>query len=351
MEDLSRSTRIDVQVKLKRMVELMQRSQGATVREICDELNCNPKTFYRHLDKLLQLDIPYEIKPDPEGATNSVRYYISEKTKFCSDVALSSTEKALFKLMLQSSSPLFAQNSANPEIIQKFYNKLNDGISHELRESEYIYKTDTFSLKRKWDINDNVKSLSTALDLKQTITFKTIRKSNLKNEDEFINTEDKSFFLPYTLLNKDGIFYALGKVVPFGVLDYKNTLPVKIRCIKLSDISDIKFYKQYTYSISKNYNFSNWYDYYFSLDIPMEHYYILADDIAADKIMNACEYYPVEQSEKDNQTQFIFHTNKRTEFKTYLRTLGSGVQVIKPLDFVTELKEEFKSIISKYEEK
>lgn len=344
----SRNIRIDVQVKLKKMMDMMQRPQGASVKEICSEIDCSSKSFYRHLDKLLQMDVPYETKPDPNGATNSVRYFLYKPPMKGSKVFLSSAEKALIRMMIQSTDPLFTKFNDHRESSDTLLEKLNDGIIHDTKTSEYKFISDEFTLDQKWEYDENFFSLANALDLKQSISFKTAGKGFTPYEEEFMEIDDQLLFQVYTILNKNGIFYAFGKVEQIAQLPENKKIPAEIRCIKIHNIKDVKFHRQYIYSIPEDFDFEKWYRIYFPESDEMQNYHIEVDKETLHTIMHASQYYPEVLYDWGGKTHLVYRTSKKKEFMKYLRTLGSGAKVVSPESFVREVQEDLRKTLALY---
>ncbi len=363
-----RSTRIDVQVKLNRMIELMQRPQGASVKEICAELECSAKSFYRHLDKLMMLNVPYITRPDPDGETNSVRYYIIKPAIKGSSVFLSASEKALLRMVLQNSQENLATQKENRKLAESLLEKLNDGIIHDTRESGIKLIPGSFVPKTKWDYDENFILISEALDLKQSISFKTIHNPDygkrkyfpqnpLENtsfkqfsyEFKFSALEDESVFQVYSIINKEGQFWALGKVVPLRTLKNHEGLPAEIRRIKIQELKDIKIHKQYPYSIPQDYDFDYWYKFYWGSSKNNSIIHLAMDKGYFYTLWHERGFEPKAVYIYGGKIHLIFETQDYAGIGRYVLGLGSGVQVISPKSFADEIKSKAAKIIAVYD--
>ena len=71
--------RIDAETFLFDIIDLMLRPQGASVQEVCTQLDCQRTTFYRYHKKMTAYGIPVQAREDYDGNTNSKRWYINEE--------------------------------------------------------------------------------------------------------------------------------------------------------------------------------------------------------------------------------------------------------------------------------
>lgn len=347
----TRNTRIDVQTKINRIIELMQRPQGASVKEICAELECAEKTFYRHLEKLAVQNVPYITRPDPDGKTNSVRYYIIKSAIKGSNVFLSASEKALLRLIIQNSKSQIESEKENKKLAESILEKMNDGIIHDTKESEIKLIQNSFSAENKWAYDETFILLSEALELKQSISFKT--KSGgihcIKHEKVFKDLEEKSVFQIYTIINEQGQFFALGKVVPTEPLNENEKPPVDFHIKRLISMTDIKIHKQRPYSIPQDYDFEYWYDYYHAGKKNKKIVHLSYDHHGAWNFWHGSGFEPKAIYNYGNQTHVFIETHKLNELKKYVLGMGSNVKVISPENFVEEIKIAAKKIADCYE--
>lgn len=366
MEMKTRNTRIDVQTKINRIIELMQRPQGASVKEICAELECAEKTFYRHLEKLAVQNVPYITRPDPDGKTNSVRYYIIKSAIKGSNVFLSASEKALLRMVLQNSKPQIEAQKENKKLAETLLEKINDGVIHDTRESEIKLISDSFLPENKWDYDENFILLSEALELKQGVTFKTIHNPDygerenipenpLENKSlkqlgyelKFSELEDVTIFQTYSIINKDGDFWALGKVIPKTPSDALK-LPVEIRRVKIQELKDIKLYKNYSYAIPSDYDFDYWYKFYWGIrDKKIIH--LAMDKSCAYFLWNETAFEPKASYIYGGKIHVMIETNDFYGIERYVLGLGPDVQVVSPKSFADIIKSSAEKIIKNYE--
>lgn len=347
----TRSTRIDVQTKINRIIELMQRPQGASVKEICAELECSEKTFYRHLEKLAVQNVPYITRPDPDGKTNSVRYYIINSAIKGSNVFLSASEKALLRLIIQNSKSQIESEKENKKLAESILEKLNDGVIHDTKESEIKLIQNSFSAENKWAYDETFILLSEALELKQSISFKTKAWGvhAIKHEKIFRDIEKKIVFQIYTLINEQGQFWAMGKVVPVEPLEESEKPPVDIWLIRLISIEDIKIHKQYPYSIPQDYDYEYWYEYYHAGVKNKRIVHLSFDHHGAWNFWHGSGFEPKAIYKYGSRLHVFIETYKLNELKKYVLGLGSRVKVISPEDFKNEITEETEKIKNCYE--
>ena len=350
MKMKTRSTRIDVQTKINRIIELMQRPQGASVKEICAELECAEKTFYRHLEKLAVQNVPYITRPDPDGKTNSVRYYIIKSAIKGSNVFLSASEKALLRLIIQNSKSQIESEKENKKLAESILEKLNDGVIHDTKESEIKLIQNSFSAENKWAYDETFTLLSEALELKQSISFKTKTWGihAIKHEKIFRDIEKKIVFQIYTLINDQGHFWAMGKVVPVEPLEESEKPPVDIWLIRLISIKDIKIHKQYPYSIPQDYDYEYWYRYYHGGMKNKRIVHLSLDHQAAWTFWHESGFEPKAIYKYGSRLHVFIETYKLNELKRYVLGLGSRVKVISPEDFKNEITEETEKIKNCY---
>lgn len=358
----TRSTRIDVQTKINRIIELMQRPQGASVKEICAELECAEKTFYRHLEKLAVQNVPYITRPDPDGKTNSVRYYIIKSAIKGSNVFLSASEKALLRIVLQNSKDNLSVSNDNKKLADSLIAKLNDGIIHDTKESEIKLMTDFFSSENVWDYDENFIRISEALELKQSITFKSIHnpeygkgKYVLQNplekkliyEFKFSAIENDSIFQVYSIVNKDGQFWALGKVVPLRLLEDNEKLPVEIRRVKIQGLKDIRILKQYPYLIPEDYDFDYWYKFYWGSKKTFV-IHLAMNKNCFYRLRHESGFEPKAVYIYGGQIHLIIEAQDFLSIERYVLGLGPRVQIISPKSFADKIKTKSKEIIELY---
>lgn len=122
MEKQKKRLRIDVIKKIERLTELMSRTEGASVKEICTATNFSSRTFYRHLLKLEKLGFIIESKQDENLPTNSKRYYIKNaKQRKTLAVKLTASENYILEDLLNS-------EKQRTETEQSLYEKLSKAV-------------------------------------------------------------------------------------------------------------------------------------------------------------------------------------------------------------------------------
>ena len=164
---IKESNRSDVQIKTSKMIELMSRPQGASSKEVCNELECTKRTFYRLLDRIQGMNIPYFDKSDYDGATNSKRWFITENPISGTNLFLSSSEKIFLRYILEQNKAI----TKNKEISESILNKINKGILHDVKSSNYQIRSNEYSELPSFDYDKPLKLFTEALENKTPITF------------------------------------------------------------------------------------------------------------------------------------------------------------------------------------
>ncbi|NLC93711.1 MAG: hypothetical protein GX677_09695 [Treponema sp.] len=152
------ANRTDVQIKISKLIELMCRQNGASSKEICSELNCTQRTFYRSLQQLEDMQIPFYDKPDYTGATNSKRWFITERPIAGTQIFLSAEERFFLRIILEQNKNL----STNKSVSESILSKLNMGIFHDIDKRNYKLSAEELSLKTSLGKNTNINLFASA---------------------------------------------------------------------------------------------------------------------------------------------------------------------------------------------
>jgi predicted DNA-binding transcriptional regulator YafY len=92
--------RKDAEANLFAIIEMMQRPNGASIKEICKELDCNRKTFDVQKRRLEEYDIPFYDKDDYNGNTNSKRWYIAPEWSNSKPLFLDHQYRIMLRMLL-----------------------------------------------------------------------------------------------------------------------------------------------------------------------------------------------------------------------------------------------------------
>ncbi|MCQ2242260.1 hypothetical protein [Treponema sp.] len=273
----------------------------------------------------------------------------------------------MLRMVLQNSKTKLSAQKENKELAESLLKKLNDGVIHDTRESEIKLITDSFSSENVWDYDENFIRISEALELKQSITFKSIhnpeygkRKYVLENplentpfkllgyEFKFSAIENDSIFQVYSIINKEGQFWALGKVVPLRFLEDNEKLPAEIRRVKIQELKDIKILKQYPYLIPEDYDFDYWYKFYWGSNKNSFVIHLSMNKSCLYTLWHESGFEPKAVYIYGGQIHLIIETQDFLSIERYVLGLGPSVQVISPKFFADEIKSKSKEIIELY---
>lgn len=259
---IKESNRSDVQIKTSKMIELMSRPQGASSKEVCNELECTKRTFYRLLDRIQGMNIPYFDKSDYDGATNSKRWFITENPISGTNLFLSSSEKIFLRYILEQNKAI----TKNKEISESILNKINKGILHDVKSSNYQIRSNEYSELPSFDYDKPLKLFTEALENKTPITFTSADFISPFTLEEGVveistkQTQEKNFqFEPYSILLRNNSYTK--KLCCIGCVR-GNSITPSIKCIEISSANNVQKLKG-TFTIPKDYSLKKWEDYFF----------------------------------------------------------------------------------------
>src|SRR5574344_2463611 len=272
---MKESNRTDVQIKISRMIELMSRLHGASSKEICTELNCNQRTFYRNLARLQENKIPVREGQDYDGATNSKRWYIDKEPIKGTQIFLSAEERFFLRMMLERNKTITKKKDTAASILEK----LNNGILHDVDERNYKLGEGALSTERAVD-DTNMTVFSEAVEDRNSIYFSNAvflfpsEKEIGMVVEKTVKLEKISFvFEPFTIVNQSNSLYCIG--------NFKTEKESTIKCIKISSAKDVKL-KQFSFCIHKDYDVDKWNNYFFpklKTKVHLSMYYFTLQDL------------------------------------------------------------------------
>ncbi len=192
--------RIDAETSLFDIIDLMRRSQGASVQEICTTLGCQRTTFYRYQDKLNAFGIPYYNKDDYNGNTSSKRWYIDEEEyKRTLPVRLDHVERMMLRTIL-GRTRMFDGTRLKPRM-DGLRSKLNSTLLHDrtkrIATTVYSFKG-SVSYEGKEEIIDTLCSCIESR-IRATVTYQAAKAKEPKAYD----------IDPYTLVDHGNALYVI----------------------------------------------------------------------------------------------------------------------------------------------
>lgn len=328
---MKESNRTDVQIKISRMIELMSRANGASSKEICTELNCNQRTFYRNLARLQEKDIPVREEYDYAGATNSKRWFIDKEPIQGTQIFLSAEERFFLRMMLERNKTITKKKDTVASILEK----LNNGIFHDVDDRNYKLGEGTLSTERAID-DTNMTVFSEAVEDRKSISFSTAAflfpsdKEAGMVVEETIKLKGSNFvFEPYTIINQSNYLYCIG--------DFKTEKESIIQCIKISSAKDVKL-KQFSFCIPKDYDVDKWNNYFFptlktKVHLSMD-YFTLQDLKNQEWFLNKKCYNILDQY------HLYFETTEIHKLIKLILSYGSGIDVIYPEELNQRVRRE-----------
>lgn len=199
--------RVDAESSLYEIIDLMRRTQGTSVQEVCTTLGCQRNTFYRYLKRLEAFKIPIQQKDDYHGNTNSQRWYIDEKdAPRALPLKLDPVERMLLRTLL-ARTKLFDKTRLKARM-DALKNKLTVTLLHDrvkpVTTTFYSFKG-SISYEGKEEI---IERLFTLIDSRRagTLTYQAALQSEAKTYD----------IEPLTLVDHNNALYVIVTVPKHG---------------------------------------------------------------------------------------------------------------------------------------
>lgn len=339
------SNRTDVQIKTLRMVELMSRPRGASSKEVCSELNCTSRTFYRNLERLQNMGVPYYDKDDYDGATNSKRWFVPENAVVNTQFFLTAEERLFLRMILEQNRNI----SKNKDLTNSLLSKMNKGIFHDIDDRNYDLKIKDYAEYPSFYYDDNEPLFIDALENHKALTF--------TSADFFIPSEkekgmvviqklkvlQKNFvFEPYTIVFQNDTINnrlcCIGCVKGDGV-------DTSIECIDISSIKDLKILKS-TFTIPDEYDAKGWKKVFFP--ILKEKIHLVMDYSTLLTFMGQSWFCNQEYIKVLGQYHLFFEADP-IRVKKLILSYGRHIHVVEPKELADSVKREYQGAMRYYE--
>ena len=328
------SQRIDVILQTQRIIEMFSRAQGASVKEVCRELEINERTFYRRIDDLTKMDIPITNKGDPDAATNGKRWYIVEGYKNEVRLFLTPAEKMLLRQLVYKATP------AN-EIEKSLSDKINKAVLHDTNDVNFAVSENDMEQQEVVSDEEDFENLTKAIELKRRITFGGVSSDDvigLSKRVHFWFLDAK--FEPYTFVKKGKEYLVIGN----AVTDEGNF----IVGVKLNDFGAVKILMDEPFVVPEDYDVQAFMDKWF-YDKRSTHIKLAVDNDVAEKISFE-KWFDNKSVELFFDCQVIeFDTRMLDDAKKLILSFGSKVKVLEPRSLVKNIAREVAATSSLYE--
>lgn len=334
--------RVDVIIQLQKMIDMMSRAQGASVKEICRELEVNERTFYRRKDDLEKMDVPLISKGDPDAATSGKRWYIKTRNTQISSIFLTPAEKMLLRKMLSS-------RTNSTEMEQNLVEKINKFLLHDVNDKNFLFKEGSTDQTEIINDSDNFTLTSNSIELKTPIM---VRASFEKEDvfgctDEFDITEQHLwiYFEPYTFSQNQDKLYVVGRCKMKETDDDKDS---RILALYFNKIIEIKQLNTEHFTLPEGYE-------------PSKIINELFTSKGTTRITIVCSHEQAEEFFYQNwftrpdigyffdRQQLSFETDDIETTKKWLLSLGKDVKIISPKSLQDELYQNLSLAKMQYE--
>ena len=319
-----KSQRIDVIVQTNRIIEMFSRAQGASVKEVCRELEINERTFYRRIDDLEKMDIPLFTKADPDAATSGKRWYVQDGYQNEVRLFLTPAEKMLLRQLVYKAFP-------GNQIEKSLSEKINEAVLHDANSVNFAITENQLEQKEVIKDEDSFKKISKAIELKKRINF-----GGINSSDAFGIPKDVKFFFkdcsfePYSFISHGFRSYLFGKVISKAG---EFITGVHVNSMGIITILDEKFSVPDDYSVDEL--IKKWLCSSKVTHIKLSVDHKLADMITYQKWFDhiCVEWY-------FDRRIIEFDTNQLEDAVQLFLSLGSAVKVLEPRSLVKRMKRE-----------
>ncbi|MCQ2241255.1 helix-turn-helix transcriptional regulator [Treponema sp.] len=333
--------KVDVVLQVQRILELFSRPGGATVKEVCRELEIDQRTFYRRKDDLEKMDVPLECRSDPDSATNGKRWYVRKDGNDYTHeikVYLTPAEKMYFRTLVQ-------KNSFNNEIEKSLFDKLNKAVFHDANPNEsklFVEDNEIKSNESLYRRTDPFTDIVDAMENNYAVTLSVWNpKYNIKGLPEDFSDDDfkDKYVEPYALASRHGKTYLLGNAAVNGKFH--------VLCMPMPEINHVKIQNRQTFLIPKDFSISQFMDRWFPKKENVE-IKIRIDNDEAHRI-SQCEWYDNQHAVIYFDNQVVsFATNQVERVKQTILSLGSKAEILEPEWLRTEVESELKKAQNLY---
>lgn len=330
------SQRIDVIVQTQRIIEMFSRAQGASVKEVCNELQINERTFYRRLDDLEKMDIPITNKLDPNANTSGKRWYLVDGYKNEVKLFLTPAEKMLLRQMVFKAVPGNAIEKSLSE-------KINQAILHDANSVNFASVEDDMEKQEVVASEDNYSKIAKAIELKKRISFggsTEYTKGLPKIKDLYFQD---CRFEPYTFVTRSYKNYVIGKLISKEHGDF-------IVGVYFNDIGSVTVYEKETFIVPEDYNADDYIKKWFYDKKPTHIKLSIRHEVA--DMISYCKWF-------DNIRVYMYYDYQEVQFDTQqldeavnlILSLKSDVKVLEPRSLQKRIKRELNKTCARYENK
>ncbi len=315
--------RSDAESNLFAIIDLMQSPKGASVKEICQVLGCNPKTFYVQKAKLEKYGVPFYDKDDYDGNTNSKRWYIDPVWSNPTPLVLEPRYRLMLRMLL-GRSRLF-ESAETRKMLKVIKRKVESSL---LGDKKNRIKTTYCNFKGSKSYEGKEEVVNTLLDCIETSHVATVTYLAAKA------TEPKTYAIePYTLVEHGNSLYVI-VAVPKHDRDIRILAVERVVEIQRSPTERFSIPDSFDPAIYLNPSFG----------IVIEDLIRVVVRFAASASLYARERtWGQEQSiefHTDGSLTLSFTAAGKDEIKRWILSFGAAAQVLFPTELVESVKKE-----------
>jgi len=317
--------RSDAEANMFAIIDLMQRPGGASVKEICGVLNCDPRTFYVQKKRLEKFGIPFFDKDDYNGNTNSKRWYIEPEWSNSQPLVLEPQYRVILRMLL-GRTRLFETTET-----KKMINVLKRRIeSSWLGDKKTRIKTTYANFKGAKSYEGKQQIVEKVLDCIETRHLATVTYLAAKA------SEPKTYDIePYTLVEHGNSLYVI-VAVPKHNRD--------IRILAIERIVEIKKSDTERFSVPEDFDPEAYLNPSFGIVIedPIRVVVRFAPDSAIYARERTWGQEQTIDNHSDGSLTLSFTAAGKDEIKRWILSFGANAQVLEPGELVESVKRELR---------
>ena len=325
--------RKDFSIKMLKALEVIERPQGAGIKEIAQKCEISERSAYRLLEAMEEMGIPLINEQNPYGSTNQKRWKSIARQSHTPEIqkliALDNKERLIISLALDNMK-LFETEALSDRINSIKEKLVQKRITTVKNSTDFLV-----SMKGKKDYTgkeDIIQTILTAVDKKTqcSVTYSAA-----------CSGETKTYTIePYTLMEYNNGLYIIC-LIP----KYETTRLLAVDRIQKLEIL------QSVFIIPETYNPADLFSGTFGIikDTPMNivlHFshktaiYIRERIIADNQIIEELD---------DGSIILKFHACGKPEIKSWILGFGSEVTVLEPEDLKEEIKHDIENMKKNYQ--
>lgn len=348
----SNTQRIDVIVQLQKMIEMMSRSQGASIKEICNELECNERTFYRRKDDLLKMEIPLFCRGDPDAATSGKRWYIDKNyDQEPVTIFLTPAEKILLRKLIY-------KKSYSSEMEQKLCDKINKAVLHDISNQNFQILDNNFDTSEMIDSDKNLNLITNAMEQKYRLKISAYcTNGQLFGLEDTYHFSDK-LFEPYTYLQKEDQLFVMGKIYGIYLKSMENLTKEEQQkkrndgqycCLYVNSIGKCEKLPEEKFKIPVEFDCEKISSELFT-SFEQTEIEFSADQALIDSLLRQKWFNLMDVNYLYDRQVFKMKTSDLNQAKSLFLSFGSNIKILKPESFANEIKQELEFTKLQYEE-